>query len=158
METSSATPYRNPIPTVDIIIELEDGIVLIERQNAPYGWALPGGFVDEGETVEQAAMREAKEETGLEVSLTSCLGVYSDPRRDPRKHTLSVVYIANAVGKLQAGDDAGKVMVLPWDAPPPPLAFDHAQILADYRRFQQEGLRPSPVEQLGRLRTALVQS
>lgn len=158
MGSASETTYRNPTPTVDVIIELETGIVLIERQNAPHGWALPGGFVDEGESVEQAAMREALEETGLEVSLTALLGVYSDPRRDPRKHTLSVVYIAHASGKLIAGDDAGKVMVLSWQDDPPPLAFDHAQILADYRRYRQQGLKPTPAEQLSRLQAELLHS
>lgn len=146
----ASSPYRNPTPTVDIIIELEKGIVLIERARAPLGWAIPGGFVDEGESVEQAALREAMEETHLTVELIELLGVYSDPRRDPRQHTQSTVYIARATGTLQAGDDAQSTQILPYDAPLPLLAFDHKQILEDYRRFRQTGQKPSPAEMLAR--------
>lgn len=127
--------------TVDVVIELLDEpgrIVLIERGNAPFGWALPGGFVDIGETVEQAAVREAKEETGLEVCLKQLLGVYSDPARDPRGHTCSVVFIAEAKGKPVAGDDAKNLSAFALDSLPP-LAFDHSVILNDYRRYRDTG-------------------
>lgn len=132
-----------PLLAADIIIELADRpgrpIVLIERRNPPYGWALPGGFVDVGERLEQAAVREAREETGLTVRLTALLGCYSDPRRDPRGHTVSAVYVAEAEGEAAACDDA---KALAWHAPddlPASLAFDHALILADYVRFRREG-------------------
>lgn len=124
-----------PLLTVDVVIELADRpgrpIVLIERRHPPAGYALPGGFVDVGETVETAAVREAREETGLEVRLTRLLGVYSDPARDPRGHTVSVVYVGEARGEPRAGDDAGGVLVCDPTCPPP-LAFDHARILRDY--------------------------
>ncbi len=129
--------WRNPTPTVDVVIQVPGrGVVLIERRNAPHGWALPGGFVDYGETVEHAAIREAKEETGLDVELTGILGVYSDPARDPRKHSMSVVYTAVPVDMalLNAGDDASGAMVFPLENLPRPLAFDHEKILADFRR------------------------
>lgn len=129
-----AQEFRNPTPTVDVIIyDPARGVLLIERKNPPPGWALPGGFVDEGERVETAAIREAKEETGLDVVLTGLLGVYSDPARDPRKHTMSTVYIGHALdpSAFQAGDDAGAARFFPlgqW----PELAFDHRQILDDF--------------------------
>lgn len=132
--------YNNPAPTVDIIIEIEDArssgghdIVLIKRRNPPYGWAIPGGFVDYGETLEAAAVREAREETGLEVSLVRQFHAYSDPARDPRKHTISMVFIATARGVPKAADDAADAAVFPIDDLPEPLAFDHADILRDYR-------------------------
>ena len=133
----TSSTYRNPAPTVDIIIAYGEGIVLIKRRNPPHGWALPGGFVDYGETVEAAAVREAKEETGLTVELTGLLGVYSDPRRDTRQHTISVVFTAQALDpdELAAGDDAGEVAVFPLSRLPEPLAFDHARILDDYARM-----------------------
>jgi 8-oxo-dGTP diphosphatase len=125
---------ETPALTVDVVIELEGGgVVLIERRYPPSGWALPGGFVDVGETVEAAAVREAREETGLEVELLELLGVYSDPARDPRGHTASVVYVGRAAGTPQAADDASNVAVFD-PATPPALAFDHDRILADYRR------------------------
>ena len=138
--------YRNPIPTVDIIIEMSDRphrpIVLIERLNEPYGWAIPGGFVDYGEPVEVAARREAQEETGLAIELIEQFQVYSDPSRDPRKHTMSVVFIAEAKGEPQAGDDAkGLGLFESWRVPEN-LCFDHDRILRDYWRYRHYGLRP----------------
>ena len=124
--------YRNPFPTVDVIIEVEGGIVLIQRKNPPYGWALPGGFVDYGESLEEAAIREAKEETSLDVELVSQLGAYSDPDRDPRQHTISVVFLAKSKGKPIASDDALKVGIFDTDSLPAELAFDHSKILKDY--------------------------
>ena len=124
---------RNPVPTVDIVIEMDTGgIVLIERRNPPHGWAIPGGFVDYGESVEEAAVREAKEETSLEVSLVRQFHVYSDPARDARMHTLSVVFIATAFGMPRADDDAKNIGVFTADTLPEPLCFDHGRILADY--------------------------
>jgi 8-oxo-dGTP diphosphatase len=131
--------YRNPTPTVDVIIACPGRrVVLIKRRNTPFGWALPGGFVDYGETVENAAVREALEETGLSVELTGLHGVYSDPRRDARKHTMSVVFTAQPVdlSRLGAGDDAENAAIFDLDDLPQPLVFDHALILKDYaRRF-----------------------
>ncbi|WP_425387510.1 NUDIX domain-containing protein [Desulfovibrio inopinatus] len=127
--------YRNPVPTVDIIIHIPgQGVVLIERQNEPYGWAIPGGFIDYGEQAEVAAIREAKEETGLDVVLTDLLGVFSKPDRDPRQHTLSVVYVAVPVDAqaLTAGDDAKAAKVFDLEHLPEPLVFDHAHILHRY--------------------------
>jgi 8-oxo-dGTP diphosphatase len=138
--------YRNPAPTVDLIIELVDRphrpIVLIERLYEPLGWALPGGFVDYGESVETAAVREAKEETGLDVCLVEQFYVYSDPVRDARKHTLSIVFIGTAQGKPQAGDDAKHLQIFnPWEIPGN-LCFDHDQILRDYWQYRHYGRRP----------------
>ncbi|WP_298271322.1 NUDIX hydrolase [Geobacter sp.] len=124
--------YRNPIPTVDVIIETDGGVVLIERKNEPRGWALPGGFVDYGETVEAAAIREAREETSLEVSNLRLLGCYSDPSRDPRQHNISVVFIATASGTPTAADDAANAVVFPRTGLPDQLCFDHRRILDDY--------------------------
>lgn len=140
--------YKNPVPTVDIIIELKDRpsrpIILIERKNEPLGWAIPGGFIDYGESVEQAAIREAKEETCLDIQLLDLLSVYSDPRRDPRKHTLSVVFIAEAAGKPQAADDAQNLAIYPITEIPTNLCFDHHRILSDYFHYRTRGDRPSP--------------
>lgn len=138
--------YRNPTPTVDIIIELIDRpdrpIVLIERHNIPLGWAIPGGFVDYGEPVEAAAKREAKEETCLDVELIEQFYVYSDPNRDPRQHTLSVVFIATATGEPQAADDAKNIAVFaPWQLPKN-LCFDHDKIIKDYLHYRHFGIRP----------------
>lgn len=141
--------YRNPFPTVDLIIRCvdqrgRDGIVLVERKNPPLGWALPGGFVDYGETLEEAAKREAMEETGLEVEELQQFHAYSDPKRDPRHHTITVVFLAKAVGAPKAGDDAKSSRVFPLEEIPQPLAFDHAQIIADYKAFIETGKRPGP--------------
>ena len=124
--------YRNPFPTVDIIIETGGGIILIDRKNPPYGWALPGGFVDYGESLENAAIREAREETSLEVSNLQLLGCYSDPGRDERMHTISTVYIAVGQGTPQAADDAAHLQIFELANLPETLCFDHATILADY--------------------------
>jgi 8-oxo-dGTP diphosphatase len=137
-------PSSAPRPTVDLIIEMTGGIVLVERRFPPHGWALPGGFVDAGERVAEAARREAREETGLEVTLTDLLGVYSDPGRDARGHTISTVFIGRADGPPRAGDDAAQARVFPRDALPP-LVFDHPTILADYARYRGRGERP-PLE------------
>lgn len=130
-----------PLVTVDIIIETTGGIVLIERKSPPPGWALPGGFVDVGESLAAAAVREAREETSLEVTLDEQFFAYSDPKRDPRGATVSVVFLAHAAGTPRAADDAKNVAVHALDALPP-LAFDHAQILDDYRRYKKERARP----------------
>ena len=128
--------YRNPVPTVDIIIETEyegaKGIVLIKRKNPPYGWAIPGGFVDYGETLEHAAEREAMEETSLTVRLLRQFHVYSDPERDPRQHTISTVFIASASGQPVGMDDAAEAGIFTQDNLPAQIAFDHAAILGDY--------------------------
>jgi ADP-ribose pyrophosphatase YjhB (NUDIX family) len=137
--------YRNPFPTVDIIIEVKDGrksrgIVLIERRNPPPGWALPGGFVDYGETLEAAAVREAREETSLEVELVGQLGAYSDPSRDPRFHTISTVFLARASGKPRGADDARRAAVFDPRDRSLPLAFDHRRILDDYLKIAKGAL------------------
>jgi 8-oxo-dGTP diphosphatase len=123
---------RNPYPTVDIIIETGHGIVLIERKNPPNGWAIPGGFVDWGESLEEAAVREAREETSLRIDLIRQFHTYSDPRRDPRYHTITTVYIGSAGGIPRASDDAGAVGIFTQATLPSPLTFDHADILSDY--------------------------
>jgi 8-oxo-dGTP diphosphatase len=139
-----AEGYKNPTPTVDIIIETAEGrVVLIRRKNPPHGWALPGGFVDYGETLAAAARREAREETGLDVELTELFHCYSDPKRDARLHTVSTVFVARASGAPQAGDDAAGVGTFALGELPD-LAFDHATILSDYRAYRASGRRPPP--------------
>ena len=138
--------YRNPTPTVDIIIELIDRphrpIISIERLNPPYGWALPGGFVDYGESLETAAIREAKEEVGLDVQLLEQFHVYSAPDRDPRQHTISIVFIATATGEPIAQDDAKSAKIFaPWEIPTQ-LCFDHGQIVKDYLEYRNYHRRP----------------
>ena len=129
--------YQNPIPTVDIIIEIgSKGIVLIKRKNPPHGWALPGGFVDYGESLEEAAVREAKEETDLDVKLIEQFHTYSDPKRDPRHHSISTVYIAKAKGTPQAKDDAAEIGVFNEPSLPDEIAFDHRSILKDYFKLK----------------------
>lgn len=135
--------YKNPVPTVDIIIEHARGIVLVARKNPPPGWALPGGFVDYGESVEQAAIREAAEETGLALEDLRMFGVYSEPGRDPRLHTITTVFVARGRGEPKAGDDAGDIRVFAPDGLPEPIAFDHGQIIGDYlawKRGERQGL------------------
>jgi 8-oxo-dGTP diphosphatase len=130
---------------VDVIAELPDGaIVLVRRKHPPPGWALPGGFVEAGESAAAAARREFQEETGLDVELSELFHVYADPARDPRGPTLGVVYLGRAAGVPVGADDAAEARAFPLDALPAPLAFDHALILADYRRYKVEGRRPPP--------------
>ena len=136
---------RHPLATVDTIIELPDGgIVLIKRRNPPPGWAIPGGFVDYGESTASAARREAAEETGLAVTLVELFHVYSDPARDARGHTISVVYLASAEGQPQAADDAADAGVFHQGTLPQPLAFDHGTVLEDYFTYRRTGRRPPP--------------
>ncbi len=136
--------YRNPLPTADVIIhhtgaDETGGVVLIRRNRAPLGWALPGGFIEYGESAEEAARREALEETGLEVGGLTQFRVYSSPDRDPRHHTLTVVFSASAQGPLKSGDDAAEARVFGWDEIPTDLCFDHSRILRDYAA-QNEGV------------------
>ncbi len=135
--------FKNPLPTVDCIIELPgERIVLIRRKNPPLGWALPGGFVDEGEPLHVAAVREAREETGLDVELVEQFFTYSDPRRDPRKHTLSTVYIGRAQGEPKGADDAAEARTFSLDElPRQELCFDHGTILSDYVAYKRTGQR-----------------
>ena len=123
--------HKNPFPTVDVIIEINGGIVLIQRKNPPQGWALPGGFVDYGESLEVAAVREAKEETGLDITLTGQLGSYSDPSRDPRFHTITTVFTATADGIPKGADDADKARIFKINNLPQ-LVFDHQIIINDF--------------------------
>ncbi len=136
-------PKCPPI-AADVIGEIGAQIVLIERRNFPSGWAIPGGFVEIGETVETAAVREFREETSLEVELRALLGIYSRPDRDPRGQTITAVYIGRAAGTPRAADDAKGIGLFAPEAPPAPLSFDHAEILADYLRFVRTGALPAP--------------
>lgn len=144
MTKKTSPPYRNPVPTVDIIIEIKkedgkEGIILIKRKNPPYGWALPGGFVDYGESLEKAAIREGEEETSLKIDLEYQLHTYSDPDRDPRIHTISTVFVARAEGTPKAKDDAQDIGIFSREEIDFPLAFDHQKILDDYFRFKKSG-------------------
>lgn len=141
------TQHRNPTPTVDVLIELEGRpgeLVFIERAHDPVGLALPGGFVDEGEWIADAAIREVKEETGLDCEIVELFHVYSDPSRDKRKHTVSTVFIGRAKGTPVGSDDAARAIVCKPDALPQPLVFDHPTIVADYVAYKQRGVRPPP--------------
>jgi 8-oxo-dGTP diphosphatase len=142
----STAAYRNPKPTVDVVVELvgrPGTVVLIARRHPPLGWALPGGFVDDGELLADAAVREAREETGLTIELTELFHAYSDPARDPRQHTISTVFLARADGVPVGSDDAALAQVFALDALPA-LVFDHATILADYIAYRADGRRPPP--------------
>lgn len=147
------TEFRNPFPTVDVIIEVDGSIVWIQRDNEPLGWALPGGFVDRGESVERAARREAREETGLDVELSELLYVYSRPDRDPRQHNMSVVFTATAAGTPTGGDDARSASLFEIDAPPSEVVFDHDEIFDDFVEFRSTGRRPTPDDYLQRHET-----
>lgn len=138
-----AHTLKTPLLTVDVIIRFRGGIVLIERKNPPPGWALPGGFVDVGESVEEAAVREAREETNLDVRLIEQFHVYSDPKRDPRFHTASVVFIGEGTGILEGRDDARRAAVFTLTDLPEVMAFDHGRIVKDYYRYQETGSGPS---------------
>ena len=138
-------PQRGPLSTADVLIQLAgDRVVLVRRKNPPHGWAIPGGFIEVGETAEAAAIREAFEETGLQVELTELFSVYSDPARDPRHHTLTVVFLGRASGEPLGGDDAAEARAFDEGSLPDDLAFDHAQVLADYFHYRKTGGRPPP--------------
>lgn len=136
------TERKSPLVTVDIIIRYGDGIVMIERKNCPHGWALPGGFVDYGESLEAAAVREAKEETSLDVALEEQFHAYSRPDRDPRFQTVTVVFTGKGRGTLKGKDDARKAALYTEQHLPSVIAFDHREILADYFRYLKTGERP----------------
>jgi 8-oxo-dGTP diphosphatase len=136
---------KTPLLTIDIIIRYKGGIVLIERKNPPPGWALPGGFVDVGESIEDAAMREAKEETSLDVTLVEQFHAYSMPDRDPRFHTVSVVFIGEGNGVLKGQDDARRADVFHEDTLPEIIAFDHREIISDYFNYLKTGKRPGVI-------------
>jgi 8-oxo-dGTP diphosphatase len=133
---------KTPYVTADIIIRYQGGIVLIERKNEPAGWALPGGFVEIGESVEEAAVREAREETSLEVALVEQFHTYSKPGRDPRFQTVTVVFIGIGAGTLKGRDDARQAEVYSPNNLPEQIAFDHREIINDYYRYLATGLRP----------------
>ncbi len=138
METKK---YRNPFPTVDIIIQYRGKIVLIKRKNPPYGWAIPGGFVEYGESLEEAAVREAREETSLEIRLVEQFRSYSRPDRDPRHHTITTVFIADGWGTPKADDDAKEIGLFTEEDLPDEIVFDHREILMDYFNYVKRGIR-----------------
>ncbi len=143
--TEGKQARRNPVPTVDVLVEVDAGaVVLIKRRNHPRKWAIPGGYVDYGESLEDAAVREAREETSLDVQLERQLHTYSDPTRDDRHHTISTVFIAKATGEPRAADDAEAVRVFREGEVPRDLAFDHARILKDYFHYRRTGELPRP--------------
>jgi 8-oxo-dGTP diphosphatase len=143
--------FRKPATAADIIIEMDGGgIVLIERRNEPHGWAIPGGFIDYGESAEAAAVREAREETCLEVELVEQFHLYSAPERDPRHHTLTIVFIAVAAGEPVAADDAARAVIAREGSLPAPLAFDHERVLAEYFHYKRTGQRPRYDRHAGR--------
>lgn len=128
--------YRNPLVTVDVIIEIDGGIVLIERKNPPHGWALPGGFTDYGESLETSAVREAREETSLDIQLVEQFHTYSEPDRDPRHHTVTTVFIANGYGRCRSADDAKNIGVFTRENLPEPIVFDHRKIIEHYFQYK----------------------
>ncbi len=133
---------KTPLLTVDIIVRYRNGIVLVERKNPPYGWALPGGFVEVGESLENAALREANEETSLDIKIVEQFHAYSDPRRDSRFHTVTIVFLADGKGILKGRDDAKRAEVFLQETRPSQMAFDHGRILADYFKYINSGSRP----------------
>jgi len=135
-------PPEGPLPTADVIIEVGHAIVLVERRFEPFGWAIPGGFIERGESAEACARREALEETGLEVTLLEQFHVYSAPERDPRHHTLTVVFIGRAQGTPRGGDDAARAALFKESRLPKTIAFDHSSVLADYFEYKRSGTRP----------------
>ncbi len=136
-----------PLITVDAIIELTDGnIVLIKRKYPPPGWAIPGGFVDPGESLAEAVRREAREETSLDIDVLSIFHVYSKPWRDPRGDTVSVVYHCRADGRPEGGDDAEKAVAYSPDDLPDVIAFDHRKIIQQFLQWKKTGIRPSVEE------------
>lgn len=135
----SSKTFKNPYPAVDIIIEKSKGVVLVYRKNFPQGWAMPGGFINYGESAEQAAIREAREETGLDIENLKFFGVFSEPGRDPRFHTISIVYSAKGKGRIKPGDDASKVKIFSKNNLPKDIAFDHRKILFQF--FEKQGMK-----------------
>ncbi len=140
--SAKAQKQKNPFPTVDAVILTGGGIILVRRKNPPHGWALPGGFVEVGESLEESARREAFEETGLKITLQEQFHTYSDPARDARMHTITTVYIASAEGEPRGGDDAAEAKVFPLGELPSPLCFDHSRIIGDVKRYLKTGKRP----------------
>ncbi|MBX7056836.1 MAG: NUDIX hydrolase [Leptospirales bacterium] len=146
-----------PLVACDALIEIGNRVLLIERRNPPHGLAVPGGYMDIGESAEQCAIREAREETGLDVELLALLGVYSDPRRDPRGQVITMVYVARSAGQPVAGDDAGAIVMVDPANPPPGLAFDHRRVLYDYVCYRRGEGPPAPALMLDRLRRPITQ-